>query len=321
MAAIRAQELRSVSAVFAALAPGGEEDVKSKMGLASLLRMMWADAYIDERDARFINDRVHANIQRDGTFSVVPQMKGGCTSPDQLRKIADVADKYSVPLVKLTGGQRIDLLGIRKEDLPKVWEDLDMPSGYAYGKSFRTVKTCVGQDFCRFGLGDSTKLGIDIEDRFQGLESPAKMKLSVSGCPRNCAESYIKDVGVVAIGDGRWEIYVGGAAGAHIRKGDVLATVDSPEAVMIVINRFLQYYRENANWLERTYTFVPRIGIERLREIIVEDSEGICAQLDAAMQTSIDAYSDPWKERSQPVTPGQFRTSLPLVDLPQVPVR
>jgi nitrite reductase (NADH) large subunit len=321
MAAIREQELRSVSAVFAALAPGGEEDVKSKMGLASLLRTMWADAYIDERDARFINDRVHANIQRDGTFSVVPQMKGGCTTPDQLRRIADVADKYSVPLVKLTGGQRIDLLGIRKEDLPAVWEDLDMPSGYAYGKSFRTVKTCVGQDFCRFGLGDSTKLGIDIEDRFQGLESPAKMKLSVSGCPRNCAESYVKDVGVVAIGDGRWEIYVGGAAGAHIRKGDVLATVDSPEAVMKLTGRFMQYYRENANWLERTYSFVPRIGIERLREIIVEDSEGLGERLDAAMQASIDNYSDPWKERSEPVTPGQFRTSLPLVDLPQVPVR
>jgi nitrite reductase (NADH) large subunit len=321
MAAIRAQELRSVSAVFAALAPGGEEDVKSKMGLASLLRMMWADAYIDERDARFINDRVHANIQRDGTFSVVPQMKGGVTSPDQLRRIADVADKYDVPLVKLTGGQRIDLLGIRKEDLPKVWEDLDMPSGYAYGKSFRTVKTCVGQDFCRFGLGDSTQLGIDIEDRFQGLESPAKMKLAVSGCPRNCAESYVKDVGVVAIGDGRWEIYVGGAAGAHIRKGDVLATVDSQEAVIKLTGRFMQYYRENANWLERTYAFVPRIGIERLREIIVEDRQGIGAQLDAAMQASIDNYSDPWKERSEPVTPGQFRTSLPLVDLPQVPVR
>jgi len=321
MAAIRERELRSVSAVFAALAPGGEEDVKSKMGLASLLRMMWADAYIDERDARFINDRVHANIQRDGTFSVVPQMKGGVTSPDQLRRIADVADKYDVPMVKLTGGQRIDLLGVRKEDLPKVWEDLDMPSGYAYGKSFRTVKTCVGQDFCRFGLGDSTQLGIDIEDRFQGLESPAKMKLSVSGCPRNCAESYVKDVGVVAIGDGRWEIYVGGAAGAHIRKGDVLATVDSREQVMKITNRFLQYYREHANWLERTYSFVPRIGIERLRDIIVEDSDGICAQLDKAMQASIDNYSDPWKERAEPVTPGQFRTSLPLVDLPQVPVR
>ena len=146
MAAIRARQLKSVSAVFDALA-GGREDAKSKMGLVPLLRMMWAGEYADERDARFINDRVHASIQKDGTFSVVPQVKGGCTTPAQQRRIADVADKYAVPLVKLTGGQRIDLLGIRKEDLPKVWADLGMPSGYAYGKSFRTVKTCVGSDY------------------------------------------------------------------------------------------------------------------------------------------------------------------------------
>ena len=195
MAAIRDRGLRSVSAVFAALAPEGAEDAKSKMGLASLLKMMWADEYVDEKDARFINDRVHANIQKDGTFSVVPQMKGGVTTPDQLRRIADVAEKWDVPMVKLTGGQRIDLLGVRKEDLPGIWADLGMPSGYAYGKSFRTVKTCVGKEFCRFGVGDSTKLGIEIEGRFQGLESPAKMKLAVTGCPRNCAESYVKDVG------------------------------------------------------------------------------------------------------------------------------
>ena len=147
---------------------------------------------MDERDARFINDRVHANIQRDGTFSVVPQMKGGVTTADQLRRIADVAEKHDVPMVKLTGGQRIDLLGVPKEDLPKVWADLDMPSGYAYGKSFRTVKTCVGPDFCRFGVGDSTALGIAIEERFQGIEGPAKMKLAVTGCPRNCAEAYVQ---------------------------------------------------------------------------------------------------------------------------------
>src|SRR3954454_20018475 len=138
------------------------------MALASLLKMMWNSDYVDERDARFVNDRVHANIQKDGTFSVVPQLKGGVTTPDQLRRIADVAEKYDVPMVKLTGGQRIDLLGIRKEDLPKVWADLDMPSGYAYGKSMRTVKTCVGSDFCRFGLGDSTALGIALEERYQG---------------------------------------------------------------------------------------------------------------------------------------------------------
>jgi nitrite reductase (NADH) large subunit len=321
MAAIREQGLRSVSEVFAALAPDGAEDAKSKMGLASLMKMMLADDYVDERDARFVNDRVHANIQRDGTFSVVPQMKGGVTSPDQLRRIADVADKYNVPMVKLTGGQRIDLLGIRKEDLPKVWADLDMPSGYAYGKSFRTVKTCVGREFCRFGTGDSTKLGVEIESRFQGIESPAKMKLAVSGCPRNCAESLVKDVGVVAIEGDRWEIYVGGAAGAHIRKGDLLATVDDPETVKTLTGRFMQYYRENANWLERTYAFVPRVGIEHIRAVIVDDSEGIAEQLDAAMQASVDNYVDPWKERSDPFTAGQFRTSLPLEVLPQVPVR
>jgi nitrite reductase (NADH) large subunit len=320
MAEIRARQLKSVSAVFDALA-GGRDDARSKMGLVSLLRMMWGEEYIDERDARFVNDRVHANIQKDGTFSVVPQMKGGCTTPAQLRRIADVAERYAVPLLKLTGGQRIDLLGIRKEDLPGVWADLGMPSGYAYGKSFRTVKTCVGSDYCRFGVGDSTALGTAIEARFQGLESPAKMKLAVTGCPRNCAEAYVKDLGVVAIDGGRWEIYIGGAAGAHVRKGDLLATVDTPAEVVTLTGRFLQYYRENANWLERTYAFVPRVGIERIRAIILDDSDGIAAGLDARMQASVDGYRDPWREGGQPATPGQFRDALPLIPLPLVPVR
>ena len=318
---VRELQLHSVSSVFAALAPDGKPDAGSKMALASLLDMMWADEFVDERDARFINDRVHGNIQRDGTFSVVPQMKGGVTDSAQLRKIADVADKYEIPMIKLTGGQRIDLLGIRKEDLPAVWADLDMPSGYAYGKSFRTVKTCVGSDFCRFGVGDSTALGIAIEERYQGLASPAKMKLAVTGCPRNCAEALCKDLGVVAIDGGRWEMYVGGAAGAHIRKGDLLATVDSPEEVMTLTGRFLQYYRENANWLERTYAFVPRIGIERLREIVVDDADGLAEQLDVNMAKSVAAYRDPWLDGREPATEGQFRTSLPLLPLPQVPVR
>jgi nitrite reductase (NADH) large subunit len=321
-AAIREQGLLSVSAVFAALAPGGAEDAKSKMGLTSLLRMIWGADFVQENDAKFINDRVHGNIQRDGTFSVVPQIKGGVTTPAQLRKIADVAEKYQVPMVKITGGQRIDLLGVRKEDLPAMWNDLGMPSGYAYGKSFRTVKTCVGSDFCRFGLGDSTQLGIDLETRFQGIESPAKMKLAVVGCPRNCAEAYVKDVGVVAVGNGKWEVYVGGAAGATIRKGDLLATVDSPAAVIELTGRFLQYYRENANWLERTYDFVPRVGLETIKQVLLEDSEGIVLHLDEGMQRSIDAYTDPWgQDGKSPATPGQFRTALPLVDLPKVPVR
>ena len=318
---IRELELHSVSSVFAALAPEGKEDANSKMALASLLEMMWADEFVDERDARFINDRVHANIQRDGTFSVVPQMKGGVTNSWQLRRIAEVADKYAIPMIKLTGGQRIDLLGVRKEDLPAVWADLEMPSGYAYGKSFRTVKTCVGSDFCRYGLGDYTALGIALEERYQGLASPAKMKLAVTGCPRNCAEALCKDLGVVAVGEGRWEIYVGGAAGAHIRKGDLLATVDDPDTVITLTGRFLQYYRENANWLERTYAFVPRVGIETIRAVVVDDTDGLAEGLDARMEKSVDAYRDPWQDGREPVTEGQFRTSLPLLPLPQVPVR
>jgi nitrite reductase (NADH) large subunit len=318
--AIRAQNLRSVGEVFAALAPDGEEDAKSKMGLASLLKLIWGADAPDDREGRFINDRVHANIQKDGTFSVVPQMRGGVTTPEQLRRIADVAEKYAVPMVKLTGGQRIDLLGIKKEDLPKVWADLGMPSGFAYGKSFRTVKTCVGQEFCRFGLGDSTRLGVELETRMQGMESPAKMKLSVSGCPRNCAESYVKDVGIVAIEGGRWEIYIGGAAGAHVRKGDLLATVDDAETAKKLTARFLQYYRENGKWLERTYAFVPRIGLDRIKAVVVEDSDGIAERLDAAVQEHVDSYVDPWSDQgADPMTPGQFRTSLPLEVLPTVP--
>jgi nitrite reductase (NADH) large subunit len=321
MAEIRRRELRSPSAVFAALAQDGAEHAGSKMALASLLKMMWGAQYVDERDARFINDRVHANIQKDGTFSVVPQIPGGVTTPAQLRRIADVAERYRIPLVKVTGGQRIDLLGVRKEDLPGVWAELDMPSGHAYGKSFRTVKTCVGSEFCRFGLGDSTQLGVDLEQRYQGLESPAKMKLAVSGCPRNCAESYVKDVGIVAVDGGRWEIYVGGAAGATVRKGDLLATVDSRDEVVRLTGRFMQYYRENAKWLERSYDFVPRVGPAELRAILIEDRDGIADRLDEAIQHSVDAYRDPWQEHRQPVTEGQFRPALPLVELPKVPVR
>ncbi|MCF7553680.1 nitrite reductase large subunit NirB [Pseudonocardia sp. WMMC193] len=318
--AIRAQGLRSVSAVFAALAPDGE-DAGSKMALTSLLRTVWPGEFVDERDARFINDRVHANIQRDGTFSVVPQIKGGVTTPDQLRRIADVADKYRVPMVKITGGQRIDLLGVRKQDLPAVWADLDMPSGYAYGKSFRTVKTCVGTDYCRFGLGDSTGLGVAIEQRYQGLESPAKLKLAVAGCPRNCSEALVKDVGLVAVGEDRWDVLVGGAAGASVRKGDVLATVDGHAEATRLTGRFIQYYREHGRWLERTYDFVPRVGIEELRAILVEDRDGLAAGLDERVQQAVDAYRDPWQEGREPTTPGQFGDALPLLPLPQVPVR
>jgi NAD(P)H-dependent nitrite reductase large subunit len=293
--AIKEKKLRSVSAVFEVLA-GGKEDPASKAGLASLLKTIWGKDYADEPDARFINDRVHANIQKDRTYSVVPRIYGGVTSPAELRRIADVAEKYDARMVKLTGGQRIDLLGIRKEDLPNVWRDLEMPSGHAYSKAFRTCKTCVGSDFCRFGVGDSIALGIKIEKKFQGIEAPHKLKLAAAGCPRNCSEATTKDLGAVAIEGGKWEIYIGGAAGSKVRKGDLLVTVETHDEVLRFMGRFMQYYRENAKYLERTYDFVERIGIEYLRGVLIHDDEGICERLDAEIQSAVDAYLDPWGE-------------------------
>ena len=305
VAEIKSQELKSVSAVFQALADG-KEDPDSKVGLASLLKTIWPKDYEDERDARFINDRVHANIQKDGTFSVVPRIYGGVTTPEELMRIAQAAVKYKVKMVKITGGQRIDLLGVKKEDLPNVWKDLGMPSGHAYTKSFRTCKSCVGTDFCRYGVGDSIALAQKIERRFQGIESPHKMKLATAGCPRNCSEAYVKDIGAVAIEGGMWEIYIGGAAGATVRKGDLLCTVNSQEEVLAIIGRFIQYYREHGKYLERTYGFAERIGIDVLRGILIEDSLGICSQLDSRIQEAVDAYKDPWLEADIPAYPAQF---------------
>ncbi|HLQ78371.1 MAG TPA: (2Fe-2S)-binding protein, partial [Terriglobia bacterium] len=305
VAEIRNRGIKSVSEAFRQLA-GGKEDPSSKIGLSSLLKTLWPDEYEDERDARFINDRVHANIQKNGTFSVVPRIYGGVTSASELMRIAEVAVKYQVPMVKLTGGQRIDLLGIKKEDLPNVWKDLGMPSGHAYTKAFRTCKSCVGTDFCRYGVGDSIELAQKIERRFQGIESPHKMKLATAGCPRNCSEAYVKDLGAVAIEGGKWEIYLGGAAGGSVRKGDLLCTVDTHDDVLLYMGRFMQYYREHGKYLERSYGFVERVGIERLRAILVKDSLGICARLDADIQKAVDAYRDPWQEAELPAYSSQF---------------
>jgi nitrite reductase (NADH) large subunit len=310
--AIRERRLRSVSAVFGALAPDGRVDAASKPAMASLLITIWNAEYEDERDARFVNDRVHANIQKDGTFSVVPEIPGGVCTPAELIRIAEVAQKYNVPLVKLTGGQRIDLVGVPKDQLPDVWRDLGMPAGWAWGKSYRTCKSCIGNEFCRFGLGDSMGLAQKIEASFRGLDSPAKLKLATAGCPRNCSEALVKDVGAVAVEGGRWEIYVGGAAGAHVRKGDLLCTVDSEAKVLLYTGRFMQWYRENAKWKERTYTFLERMGIERVRAVIVDDSEGIAAELDAAMATARAAVKDPWKEADAPRTANQFASRIPV---------
>ncbi len=307
IAEVRRRGLRSVSAVLDAL--GGGDDPAVKPALASLLRMVWGRDYEDERDARFINDRIHANIQNDGTFSVVPRIYGGVTSPAELRRIAEVAEKYGARMVKITGGQRIDLLGIAKHDLPSVWRELGMPSGHAYTKAFRTCKTCVGTDFCRYGVGDSIALGVAIERRFQGIESPHKMKLAVSGCSRNCAEATVKDIGAVAV-DGGWQIHVGGAAGSRVRAADLLATVASAEEAIRLIGRFIQYYRMNARYMERTPAFVERVGIERLRAILVDDAEGDAQTLDLEIEAEAAAYRDPWAEGASPIEASQFADEI-----------
>lgn len=255
----------------------------------------WPHEAKDDPQSRFINERVHANIQKDGTYSVVPRMYGGVTSPDQLRKIADVADKYKVPMVKVTGGQRIDLLGVKKEDLTNMWADLDMPSGYAYGKSIRTVKTCVGSEFCRFGTQNSTQLGIDIEKAFDHMWAPHKVKFAVSGCPRNCAESGIKDVGVIGVDSG-WEIYVGGNGGIKTEVAQFLCKVKTAEEVIEYSGAFIQLYREEARYLDRTVHWVERVGLDYVKKRILEDAEGRKAAYERLLY-ALQGAVDPWAER------------------------
>jgi nitrite reductase (NADH) large subunit len=301
---VRERGLRSVSEVGEACG-AGKACPDCKVGLTYIVSEVNANRHKEERHARHINDRVHANIQNDGTFSIVPRTRGGVTNPDELRRIADVAEKYNARMVKITGSQRLDILGVKKEDLPKAWEDLGMPSGFAYGKAFRQVKTCVGTDFCRYGVGDSTTLGIDLEKSFENLYTPAKVKMACSGCPRNCAEASVKDVGAIAV-EGGWQIYVGGAAGMEVRKGDVLATVETEEEAKNVVMAFMQYYRENANYKERTYDFVPRVGLEEIRKHVLDEGSGEPERLRRRLREAQAATTDPWLERRENATKNQF---------------
>lgn len=255
----------------------------------------WPGEAKDDPQSRLINERAHANIQKDGTYSVVPRMWGGVTNAAELRRIADVADKYQVPMVKVTGGQRIDLLGIRKDDLPAIWKELDMPSGHAYGKSIRTVKTCVGSEFCRFGTQNSTQLGIDLEHDLFNMWSPHKVKLAVSGCPRNCAEAGIKDIGIIGVDSG-WELYIGGNGGIKTEVAEFFVKLKTADEVREYSGAFLQLYREEAFYLERTVHYLQRVGMERIRKAVLEDAENRQA-LNARLQYSLSLEQDPWQER------------------------
>ena len=269
----------------------------------------WPDEYADDYQSRFINERAHANIQKDGTFSVVPRMWGGVTSSTELRAIADVVDKFAIPTVKVTGGQRIDMLGVRKEDLPAVWADLGKAgfvSGHAYAKGLRTVKTCVGTDWCRFGTQDSTGLGIRIEKFMWGSWTPAKVKMAVSGCPRNCAEATCKDVGVICVDSG-YEIHFAGAAGLDIKGTEILGQVKTEDEALEYIAALVQMYREQGRYLERIYKWAKRVGLDEIRRQIVQDGEKRRAYFERFVFSQKFAQVDPWSERVSGKDKHEFR--------------
>ncbi|MFD2670877.1 nitrite reductase large subunit NirB [Marinicrinis sediminis] len=295
IAAMKEKQLMHVREVMNVLGWKQEEGCsKCRPALNYYLGMLWPEQHEDEKDSRFVNERLHANIQKDGTFAVVPRMYGGVTTPQELKRIADVAEKYEVKMVKVTGGQRIDLLGVKKEDLPSIWAELDMPSGHAYAKGLRTVKTCVGSMFCRFGTQDSISMGIAMEKRYQGLYMPAKFKMAVNGCPRNCAESGTKDLGIVG-NDGGWELYAGGNGGIRLRAADLLCKVKTDEELMEISDAFIQYYRETGKYGERTSDWVERLGLEDIRQAVVEDVTQR-KELAARLMIVINQYQDPWRE-------------------------
>ena len=309
------RELKTIPAVMQALGwttPDGCHVCRPALNY--YLLCAWPGEYVDSAQSRFVNERMHANIQKDGTYSVVPRMWGGTTTARELRAIADVVDKFAIPSVKVTGGQRIDLLGVKREDLPAVWRDLNaagMVSGHAYGKALRTVKTCVGSEWCRFGTQDSTAMGVALEKMTWGSWHPHKVKLAVSGCPRNCAESTIKDFGVIAVDSG-WELSVGGNGGIHLRGADALCKVETPEDVLEYCGAFLQLYREDARYLERTAPWVERRGIDWVKERVVADPANRAALHARFLYAQQFAQQDPWAERAeQETSQAPFRTLVP----------
>ncbi|WP_257554319.1 nitrite reductase large subunit NirB [Sphingobium sp. CFD-2] len=298
---IVAQNMRSIPEVMQLLhwsTPDGCSSCRPALNYYLLCAL--PGEYRDDQQSRFVNERMHANIQKDGTYSVVPRMWGGLTSPRELRAIADVVEKYNAPMVKVTGGQRLDIFGIRKEDLPAVWADLNaagMVSGHAYGKSLRTVKTCVGSEWCRFGTQDSTGLGVRIERMTWGSWMPHKFKIAASGCPRNCAEATIKDFGVVCVDSG-YELHVGGNGGIHVRATDLLCKVATEQEALDHCAAFIQLYREEARYLERTAPWIERVGVDYVKSRIVEDEAGREALRSRFLYSQSFSQDDPWAQRA-----------------------
>jgi nitrite reductase (NADH) large subunit len=300
--AIKEQSLKTMPAVREYLewkTPDGCATCRPALNYYLLAR--WPVEYKDDAQSRFINERAHGNIQKDGTYSVVPRMFGGLVKPNELRAIADVCDKYDVPEMKVTGGQRIDLFGIKKEDLPPMWKDLSdagFVSGHAYGKAMRTVKTCAGKTWCRFGTQNSTGLGVKLEELTWGSWMPHKFKLAVSGCPRNCAEATIKDFGVVCVESG-YELHVCGNGGIKVRVTDLLTKVETEEEVLEYCGAFCQMYREEAHYLERTAPWVERVGLTSIKERLLNDEAERTALNERFKLSQKYAQVDPWKARAE----------------------
>jgi nitrite reductase (NADH) large subunit len=291
---IREKKLKSVSEVMETLGWEGVGCEKCRPAINYYVSLAWPGECRDDATSRLINERMHANIQKDETFSVVPRMYGGVTTPRDLKKIAAVAERHGVPLVKITGGQRIALVGVAREELKSVWKELGMPSGYAYAKALRTVKTCVGERFCRYGTQDSMGLGIDLEKRFSGLWMPAKVKLGVSGCPRSCAESGVKDIGIIGVAGG-WEVYAGGCGGIELKAAEKLVSVKTDTEVIEAVSAFIQHYREDAHYGERTFKWVMRRGLANIRKEAIEDAAARKA-LSERIEKEISLAKDPWTD-------------------------
>ncbi len=311
---IVAKELKSIPALMQELewrSSGG--CAKCRPALNYYLLATWPEEYRDDGQSRFVNERVHANIQKNGLYSVVPRMWGGLTNPTELRAIADVADKFAIPMVKMTGGQRVDLVGVKKEDLPAIWADLSkvgLVSGHAYGKALRTVKTCVGSTWCRFGTQDAMGLGIKLEKSLWGSWTPAKVKLAVSGCPRNCSESTCKDVGIICVDSG-YEIHYAGAAGLDIKGTEVLCHAKTEEETVEIVAALIQLYREQGRYLERIYKWAKRVGEESIKEAVVDDLDKRRALVERFAISQKHAQDDPWAARARGADAHEF---APLYD-------
>ena len=269
----------------------------------------WPKEAKDDPQSRYINERSHANIQKDGTYSVIPRMWGGETTADELRRIADAVDKYKIPTVKVTGGQRIDLLGVKKEDLVNVWKDIGMPSGHAYAKALRTVKTCVGSEWCRMGTQDSTQMGKDLEKAMWRMYAPHKVKFAVSGCPRNCAEAGIKDVGIIGVDSG-WEMYIAGNGGIKTEVAHFFVKLKTAEEVMEYTGAFMELYRTEGWYLERTVHYINRVGLDYVKKRILDDAAGRKA-LWERLQFALDGEPDPWFDFKEAAV--DTRQFIPLV--------